>query len=208
MADRWEPSPPMTRLATNCPAALTRPRDKRVDWLTTRRPHRYGAANPCHGSPGQAQRGSPVGSGRPVMLPIAPRAACRHPVRAPHLSANRWLHPPLGRSQRFPSPTQPPREPPPRRPSFLGSWSSASTSITRRGSEVGARGPRNSAWEWAAAGANPSGWRMGVTDGFRMGWPAHPGACFHAKAGPLLFVQSGTADYSDSPVALKASLCG
>jgi hypothetical protein len=90
------------------------------------------------------------------MLPIAPRAVCRHPVRATHLCPNRRLHLPLGSSQRFPSPTQPPREPPPRRPSFLGSRSSDSTSITRRGSEVEARRPSNSACSWGGAGSKVS----------------------------------------------------
>src|SRR5438552_2996168 len=56
-----------------------------------------------------------------------------------------------------------------RPPQTSGKGSSAPTPDTRRGGGVGARRPLNSAWQWGAAGANPSGSRMGLSDGFRMG---------------------------------------
>ena len=40
------------------------------------------------------------------------------------------------------------------------------------GAESRRADPSNSAWQWGAAGANPSGWWMGVLEGFRMGLPA------------------------------------
>ncbi len=65
-----------------------------------------------------------------------------------------------------PSPTTGARRAQP--PSQEGS--SAPTPGTRRGCGVGARRPLNSALQWGAAGANPSGSRMGLSDAFRMGF--------------------------------------
>ena len=61
--------------------------------------------------------------------------------------------------------------PAPPRPHTPEQGSSASTPNTRRGCGVGARRPRNPALQWGGACANPSGWWMGVSDGFRMGLP-------------------------------------
>jgi hypothetical protein len=81
-------------------------------------------------------------------------------------------------------PAHPVPPPPPtvrRPPATRSKRSSAPTPNTRRGCGVGARRPPNSASKWGAAGANPSGCRMGVSDGFRMGSPASKSAALHRE---------------------------
>ena len=110
------------------------------------------------------QRTKPLATDQGRDISIAVKGAQTVPGRSPS------IHTPLApsiqpRSTSANNP-RPPRPQPPEK------GSSASTPNTRRGCGVEARRPLNSAWQWGAAGANPSGWWMGVLEGFRMGLPA------------------------------------
>ena len=81
-----------------------------------------------------------------------------------------------------PAPPELSQQPTPAAPTTTVKGSSGPTPNTRRGCGVGARRPPNSAWQWGAAGANPSDWWMGASDGFRMGSAALEKRRFSSKA--------------------------
>ena len=82
-----------------------------------------------------------------------------------------------------PAPPELSQQPTPAAPTTTVKGSSGPTPNTRRGCGVGARRPPNSAWQWGAAGANPSDWWMGA---FRMGSPALEKRRFCMEAGASL----------------------